>query len=115
MERKKILLLNALLSVIIFGGYAQKSFPLSESLLNAILTNASDRYGITYELPDRFTNLMIYEHFYIRHDNPKGSSFLYGPILQSTDKECIVMYPTSPYPLHYTKEDIEGVRTAYYF
>ncbi|MDX9773381.1 MAG: hypothetical protein RBT02_08170 [Bacteroidales bacterium] len=66
----------------------------------------SNEYGIICRIPERLTNLdKYYVMWKVREAKDKHTGGLYGPIFQSKDKGCLLMYAALP---HYiSKEDIE--------
>ena len=71
----------------------------------AAYTNyVSTTFGISTSMPEQFVDL---DQYYLMRPVRKNRSVgsMYGPVFQTKDKECIVMYPTLP---EYTsKEDEE--------
>lgn len=67
-------------------------------------------YGITTEFSDAFTDLNQYfvimpiKEYDAGFSGPQ-SGFIYGPMFQSEDKECVIMYPALM--MYVSKEDIE--------
>jgi len=52
--------------------------------------------GILFKMPENYKDLnKYYVSFKIREDHAKFTGNMYGPMLISKDKECIVMYPAT--------------------
>lgn len=51
-----------------------------------------DKYSVRCSLPANFVDLNKYYELWVVQKNTHAG-FFYGPILQSKDKECILMYP----------------------
>ncbi len=71
----------------------------------------SKEYGIIYSHPERFTDLdKYYVLWKVREEKDKHTGGLYGPVFQSKDKGCLLMYAALP---HYvSEEDAELFRTT---
>lgn len=69
--------------------------------------------SIVYKQPNKFTDLLkpgAMEVFYIRQDDKQLYS--YRPVLQSEDKECVVMYGV---PWKYTERERVMAKVAFHF
>ncbi len=56
----------------------------------------SKKYGVICKMPDHFIDLNKYfELWAIREKTHAG--YFYGPVVQSKNKECILMYPYEPF------------------
>lgn len=71
----------------------------------------SKKYGITCGHPERFTDLdKYYVMWKVREEKDKHTGGLYGPVFQSRDKGCLLIYTALP---HYvSNEDAELFKTA---
>ena len=54
----------------------------------------SKKIGVTCKMPENFIDLNMYFKLFVIQKSPHCGSF-YGPILQSKNKECILMYPST--------------------
>lgn len=66
----------------------------------------SKEYGIICDIPERFTDLdKYYVGWKVRVEKDKHTGGLYGPVFQSRDKGCLLLYAALP---HYiSREDAE--------
>jgi len=71
----------------------------------------SKEHGIICGHPERFTDLdKYYVLWKVREEKDKHTGGLYGPVFQSRDKGCLLMYAAVP---HYvSEEDAELFKTA---
>lgn len=71
----------------------------------------SKKYGITCGHPERFTDLdKYYVMWKVREEKDKHTGGLYGPVFQSRDKGCLLIYTALP---HYvSNEDAELFKTT---
>lgn len=66
----------------------------------------SKEYGIICGIPEGFTDLdKYYVGWKVREEKDKHTGSLYGPIFQSKDKSCLLMYTARPY--YVSEEDAE--------
>jgi hypothetical protein len=66
----------------------------------------SEEFGIICGIPERFTDLdKYYVGWKVREEKDKHTGNLYGPIFQSKNKDCMLMYTAQPY--YVSEEDIE--------
>lgn len=70
-----------------YSKYPVKTFPEYADFL-------SEGYGITCKMPSEFFDKKYSEIWRVRENRP--AAFLYNPILQSKDKDCIIMFPFVP-------------------
>lgn len=80
------------------------------NLLNAQNYHVSDRtfigysehvyqeFGISVELPGKYRDINQYGELYdISDDNGRSIKFISGPILESKNRACLLLYPWSPF------------------
>jgi hypothetical protein len=69
----------------------------------------SKEFGILCCIPERFTDLdKYYFGWKVREAKDKHVGNLYGPVFQSKDRGCLLMYPARP--RYISEKDIEGAR-----
>lgn len=74
--------------------------------LPAYVEYLSKEFGIICNIPDGLKNLdKYYVLWKVREEKDKHSGSLYGPIFQTKNKSCILMYPALP--LYFSEEVIE--------
>ena len=67
----------------------------------------SKEYGIICGIPERFTDLHKYYVIWkVREEKDKHTGGLYGPVFQSRDKGCLLIYTALP---HYVSEEAAEV------
>ncbi|MGV8090432.1 MAG: hypothetical protein AB2L24_01020 [Mangrovibacterium sp.] len=81
-----------------------------EKKLSAYTEYLFKEFGIDCKVPEKFTELnKYYVMWKVRKDPSKHTGNIYGPIFQSKNKECILMFPALP---HYvSEEDIKRGKT----
>ena len=74
--------------------------------LSAYTEYLSKEFGIICSIPERFTNLdKYYVGWKVREEKDKHTGALYGPIFQSKNKDCMLMYTAQP--RYVSEKDIE--------
>lgn len=96
--------ITLLLYIISFSGSLLAQNDLYDRTFAGYAGYLSTQYGITCKMPEEFKDLNQYFVLHIIREEV-NSGFLYGPIFQANDKECIVMYPALL--IYISKEDIE--------
>ena len=70
------------------------------------------RFGIEVKAPDGFTDLnQYYVLWAARFHRSGGSGNIYGPMFNSLEKDCIIMYLARP--MYSSKEDIERAKICF--
>ncbi len=99
----------AIFSLLLTGNLlAQDNYPYEKNF-TSYADYISSEVGISCSIPEGFIDLNQY-HVMRRVREDKHAGFMYGPVFQSKDKECIVMYPGLT--LYFTKKDLEMGRMA---
>lgn len=75
------------------------SFPIYANYVSEI-------YNISCKIPSKFTDLKYIELLNLGKDTYKGS--IYCPVVQSDDKECILMYQLTPHYGFLTSDIVKG-------
>lgn len=85
-----------------------------ERKMTAYTDYVSKKFGITCNIPDKFTDLNIYYIAWkVRKDEAKFTGSMYGPIFLSDDKQCILMYSGQPwYGLNSRSQITAEIKTA---
>ena len=102
--------LNKLTLVIVAFSFSWNLFA-QENLwyqrnLSAYAEYLSKEFGIECAIPEKLTNLdKYYVGWKVREDKDKHTGSLYGPIFQSKDKGCLLLYTARPY--YVSKDDAE--------
>lgn len=66
-----------------------------EKNFDAYAVYMADNFGIQYHIPEKFNDLdKYYVMWKVRKDPAKHAGFMYGSILMSKNKDCIVAYPS---------------------
>ena len=74
--------------------------------LPAYVEYLSKEFGIICNIPDGLKNLdKYYVLWKVREEQAKFTGSMYGPIFQTKNKSCILMYPALPH--YFSEEDIE--------
>lgn len=83
-KRKLLIHLFFLVTVQVFTQNSASFQPISKYI--------SKTYNIDYKKPKGFIALDLYEHW--RPGEESNIGFVYSPVFQSKDKNCIIMYPS---------------------
>ena len=66
----------------------------------------SEEFGIICGIPERFKDLdKYYVGWKVREEKDKHTAGLYGPVFQSKDNGCLLIYPARPH--YFSEEDVE--------
>jgi hypothetical protein len=96
-----------LFTVILSGNIYGQRNPWYERSFNSYVNYISNKFGIVCYMPKNFNDSgKYYQMMRIREDKTAGSC--YGPILQSIDTECIVMYHAQP--RYISKKSLENAK-----
>lgn len=107
--------LSKLTLVIVAFSFSLNLFAQEKLLYQRNLPDYSEylskEYGIICGIPERFTDLDKYfVPWKVREEKDKHTGGLYGPVFQSKDKGCLVIYTALP---HYvSNEDAELFKTT---
>jgi hypothetical protein len=74
-----------------------------EKTFDGYVKYTTKKFGITCHMPKGFKDLNKYPEFFKIRKN-KYTAYIYGPVLEAKDEECIIMYPFLLMPN--TEEDI---------
>jgi hypothetical protein len=88
--------------------YTGKLFAQNEPLYKETFVSYKSfvlrEYGISCDIPEKFIDLNKFLELWVIRENSHAGMF-YGPILQTKDKKCIIMYPALP--IYRSKRDVE--------
>jgi hypothetical protein len=96
--------------ILISGNLFAQKYYMYEKTFIGYKNYVSREFGVACTMPEKFTDLQKYmELWWIRANSHAGLS--YGPILQTKDRQCVVMYSAFPFYVSQKDEEI-GKKTV---